>query len=192
MTPTPDEDQQEPINTRRAPHMERYVRVRPWATEAHPDGHKVELVIENQGFPISNGADYYHETRQEAEWCRDMLCIALDRFASASGEWKTIDSAPRDGTVIILGWEGQAVDHGFWDSDAREWMPDASMAVEIDVRLRDFPEWMRPPTHWRRVPAPPSAASGECSNEDCSGGWIECGDDAYKCDHPSHEAGKTG
>lgn len=69
-------------NTRRAPHMEQYVRIRPYQAEAHPEGHKVELVIGVQGFPISDGMADYHESKEAAEWCRDMLCIALNELRS--------------------------------------------------------------------------------------------------------------
>jgi len=43
------------VKTRRAPHMEQYVRVRPYLSEANPEGHKVELMIGVQGFNISDG-----------------------------------------------------------------------------------------------------------------------------------------
>lgn len=72
----------EPINTRRAPHMEKYVRIRPYQAEARPEGHKVELAIGVQGFPISDGMADYHESKEAAEWCRDMLCIALNELRS--------------------------------------------------------------------------------------------------------------
>ena len=64
--------------TRRAPHMERFVTVRPYATHEHPDGHQVQLVVGNQSFILSDGNVGYHETKEAAEWVRDMLCIALD------------------------------------------------------------------------------------------------------------------
>lgn len=64
MTEDPDR-----IDTRRAPHMERYVKVIPQV-----EGYRVRLEIGNQGFLV--GDDW--ETAEEAEWYRDMLCIALD------------------------------------------------------------------------------------------------------------------
>jgi len=66
----------------RAPHMERYTRVRPYRTEEHRDGHKVELVIGVQGFNLSDGVGNHHESRAAAEWCRRQLCLALDVLRS--------------------------------------------------------------------------------------------------------------
>ena len=63
--------------TRRAPHMERYVKVVPYPTEANPDACKVVLSIGVQSFTLSDGVDAYFETKLAAEWTRDMLCIAL-------------------------------------------------------------------------------------------------------------------
>lgn len=74
--------EQEAPPTRRAPHMERYVRVRPFPTEETEDSHKLELVIDNQGFLLSDGASNCHESREAAEWSRDMLCIALNELRS--------------------------------------------------------------------------------------------------------------
>lgn len=66
--------------TRRAPHMERYVEVRPVVVEDFPDAHLVFLKVGNQGFSLDHGGCGYFETRKEAEWTMDMLCIALDRM----------------------------------------------------------------------------------------------------------------
>jgi len=66
----------------RAPHMERYTRVRPYRTEEHRDGHKVELTIGVQGFILSDGVGNHHESRAAAEWCRRQLCLALDTLRS--------------------------------------------------------------------------------------------------------------
>lgn len=64
--------------SRRAPHMERYVEVSqfrrgfPW---------KVRLKVGHQSFDIGDG----HDTQEEAEWMRDMLCIALDAIVDEEG-----------------------------------------------------------------------------------------------------------
>lgn len=64
--------------TRRAQHMERFVEVKRYATDEHPDGHQVQLVVGNQSFILSDGNVEYYESKEQAEWVRDMLCIALD------------------------------------------------------------------------------------------------------------------
>lgn len=57
--------------TRRAPHMEKYVEVSQYC-EGEP--WMVRLRVGVQTFNIGDGQD----TKDEAEWIRDMLCIALD------------------------------------------------------------------------------------------------------------------
>lgn len=66
--------------TRRAPHMERFTDIRPVVVEGHPDAHLLLLKVGNQQFQLSNGVSEFFDTRAEAEWSRDMLCIALDRL----------------------------------------------------------------------------------------------------------------
>lgn len=63
--------------TRRAPHMERFVSIRPYATDGYPDGWRVDIAIGNQGFSLSDGNGPVFESKFSAEWTRDMLCIAL-------------------------------------------------------------------------------------------------------------------
>ncbi len=64
-------------NTRRAPHMERYVAIEPVVVEGEPDARNVFLQIGNQRFCIG---PFACETLEEAEWMRDMLCVALDKL----------------------------------------------------------------------------------------------------------------
>ena len=62
--------------TRRAPHMEHYTEIVPGSVDAG-HGYLVRLVVDHQSFTVTPEG----ETREEAEWMRDMLCIALDRVA---------------------------------------------------------------------------------------------------------------
>ena len=75
------------------------------------------------------------------------------------GEWKTIDSAPKDGTSILL-WcpyadkSGTIVVGEFW---VRAW---ASSDWKIDYStmvILDAPD----PTHWMPLPEPPEADQPE-------------------------------
>lgn len=63
--------------TRRAPHMEKYVIISPVVMEDYPDAQNVYLQAGNQRFCFS---PHGCETKDEAEWMRDMLCIALDQI----------------------------------------------------------------------------------------------------------------
>lgn len=63
--------------TRRAPHMERFTKIIPVIMQDYPDAQNVFLAVGNQSFCVSS---YGCETKEEAEWMRDMLCIALDQL----------------------------------------------------------------------------------------------------------------
>lgn len=60
--------------TRRAPHMEKYVEIRTYPGD--PDAYAIILKVGNQGFRLEPVC----EQLAEAEWFRDMLCIALDNI----------------------------------------------------------------------------------------------------------------
>lgn len=60
-------------HTRRAPHMEKYIEIVPCYQDDFPDAHVVRLIVGNQRFQL----DDFKETKAEAVWMGDMLCIAL-------------------------------------------------------------------------------------------------------------------
>lgn len=62
--------------TRRAPHMERWVKVEEFQFDSDPPFWHVTLTVENQHFHISSEC----ESEEEAHFHRDMLCIALDNL----------------------------------------------------------------------------------------------------------------
>ncbi len=65
--------------TRRAPHMERFVTIKPVIMQDYPDAQHVFLQSGNQQFCVS---PHGCETMEEAEFLRDMLCIALDNIVT--------------------------------------------------------------------------------------------------------------
>ena len=65
--------------TRRNPEMEKYVEIRPVVMEGSPDAHNVFLKVTNQSFCVSH---YRCETKEDAEWMRDMLCVALAKIVA--------------------------------------------------------------------------------------------------------------
>lgn len=72
------------VRTRRAAHMERYVRVRTIELDPPLEPlHKVSLAIDHHSFALSDGTGENFESLEKAEWYRDMLCIALDRMVKA-------------------------------------------------------------------------------------------------------------
>ena len=56
--------------------------------------------------------------------------------------WRTIDTAPKDGTEILV-WEGWVIYHVWWLKRYRTWKT-LSGGRSIDC-----------PTHWMPVPEPP-------------------------------------
>lgn len=62
------------MSTRRNPEMEKYVEIQPVVMLGSPDAHNVFLKVTNQRFQVT---PYGCETKEDAEWTRDMLCVAL-------------------------------------------------------------------------------------------------------------------
>ena len=67
-------------DTRRAPHMERYTEITPVVVQDYPDAHVLWLKIGNQRFTLDAGGQSFYDSKEEAEWARDMLCIGLDQI----------------------------------------------------------------------------------------------------------------
>lgn len=68
--------------------------------------------------------------------------------------WQPIETAPKEhDKLLFLGWAGEAVDIGGWDTDPRAETPRPFWNWN-DGRGR---EYMRrdPPTHWMALPDPP-------------------------------------
>jgi hypothetical protein len=61
--------------------MQKYTLIRPVVIEDLPDAHHVFLQVTNQRFCVSlHGCD----TKEEAEWLRDQLCVALAKIVEDS------------------------------------------------------------------------------------------------------------
>lgn len=83
-------------------------------------------------------------------------------------EWQPIETAPKDGTVLIL-WNGATLGTGSWEAYARDELGNA-----IGINTEDQPdcidrwEWTGEgfetspaPTHWQPMPEPPDSTRGE-------------------------------
>jgi uncharacterized protein DUF1778 len=95
------DETEKPWTTRRAPHMERYVEIKPCSSTT--DEHRVMLVVEQQSFEIG---PYPSEDKEHAEWLRDMLCVALAKLVrlETSGD-RSINLAPDDFDAFIKALE---------------------------------------------------------------------------------------
>ena len=67
------------------------------------------------------------------------------------GGWQPIETAPRDGTHILLAWGGQTI-LGWWLDNSRErYLPWAGWTMpSMQVRPKGKP------THWLHLPIPPT------------------------------------
>lgn len=68
--------------------------------------------------------------------------------------WRPIESAPKDGTNILLA-HARAVFDGYWDVYANGWVDDVTDLYEDKITYQA--------THWRPLPEPPTmlSAGGE-------------------------------
>jgi hypothetical protein len=84
----------------------------------------------------------------------------IDRIEAAisaieSQRWQPIESAPKDGTRVILGWPGGGIRYGYFldNSPIGSWRGWRGPSLELP-----FPS--APPTHWQPLPAAPEDEKG--------------------------------
>lgn len=75
--------------------------------------------------------------------------------AQGGGGWMTIESAPKDGTSIIVGGPGYAYEAIFANG---EWMV-------MDADGATTTELVSPPTHWQPLPSSPVALGARAATE---------------------------
>jgi hypothetical protein len=118
----------------------------------HPDPVRelVARIIREQRWYIRRSSpswasvdDYVSFTPEQVA---DILANAFDRLSPQEEGWRPIESAPRDGTPIILGWhhpiKGWAWNRGAWHG--RGWAKVGGS--------------QQPPSHWHPLAAPPPPA----------------------------------
>lgn len=57
--------------------LERFIELRPCVVDGSPDAHNVILHVTNQEFCVT---PYACDTKEDAEWTRDQLCVALEKL----------------------------------------------------------------------------------------------------------------
>jgi hypothetical protein len=88
--------------------------------------------------------------KEALEGCYAIDFAAQQHAAQVARDWQPIETAPRDGTYILLGWflEGGGGGHpevAFWHSTKQLW---------CSSRLLNA-EGYYSPTHWQPLPEPP-------------------------------------
>ncbi len=87
------------------------------------------------------------------------MTIDMIDMVGPSNYWRSMDSAPLDGTSILLynGWQYQVCHYGFsslWDIPPKEWI-----YGECEGEYNSYP-YFNHPTHWMPLPAPPIVVEG--------------------------------
>jgi hypothetical protein len=82
-----------------------------------------------------------------------MVSEHLAAKRAAVSDWRPIESAPRDGRPIIMGFVNDFSCEGYWmgNSSLNHWGETGWFAMDSDV-LCEHP-WN--PTHWMPLPEPP-------------------------------------
>lgn len=128
------------------------------AGEVEAQLREMEKFLDGSGMLEGSGFGEMHAfgTKGRYWWRKPMHAVferayALLRTAGAQ-EWQGIESAPRDGTRIILGWTDERTSFvGFWlDNSHSAWPWQGWRGCSNEV----FPA-KKQPTHWQSMPPPP-------------------------------------
>lgn len=78
------------------------------------------------------------------------------------GEWRPIETAPKDGKLILVCVAGskETVSVGYWDDGEREWTDDVKPFWRVLLRGLGWVE-ATALTHWQPLPPPARAAKSD-------------------------------
>jgi hypothetical protein len=95
----------------------------------------------------------YEDQLGDARQTRREIAAAIRAFEPASGEyvlgWRTMDSAPKDGTELLAWWSAGEV-HGVVHWSEGWWVENGDL--------------VSPPTHWKPLDAGPTMLTAASSN----------------------------
>jgi hypothetical protein len=98
---------------------------------------------------IQTYGENYKQERIAAQ--RETIAKAEAALSAAKGGgWLPIESAPKDGTEILIfrDYAAVKVGGGYWSIHQRCWIHGGYMC------------WQLPPTHWQPLPTPPNTSKG--------------------------------
>jgi len=116
-------------------------------------GQAIAIMREEAGPPpCPNGEPCKH-----AGWCTEVYCQGIPVFRNQFHPWLPIETAPKDGTAIMLGarcgaWIGKYLP--VYQSGFKPDNPWSSLMLNHDHL---YEKWQTP-THWMPLPEPPGAA----------------------------------
>ena len=70
--------------------------------------------------------------------------------------WSTIETAPRDGTAVLLYYTSDGIVYGTYDPATADWW---SINVSNDEFISRYAESCEEPTHWMPLPNPPNMSN---------------------------------
>jgi hypothetical protein len=99
---------------------------------------------------------YASETEAAAAWNRALPGQSDAEARDASG-WQPIETAPRDGTEVLL-TDGEDVGGGFWDSEKLSFAKRSGPGWFWEMDRADLPSARKiiGITHWMPLPPPPA------------------------------------
>lgn len=106
-----------------------------------------------------------HTGQTPIEWIQNAACEAAGKWKERVGNWQPIDTAPKDGTSILVmnndqpGCEGGVADECWAGNTAvAEWWGDSPQRGKwvCFMGMVQNPDLHFKPTHWMPTPDPPS------------------------------------
>ena len=96
---------------------------------------------------IHNGETANIGTIETNEACAQFVCEKLNA-PPVSPEWQPIETAPKDGTDVLVVADGVVSEAEYWGDDRGWWLANTAPTDYIDSQV-----W---PTHWMPLPPPPT------------------------------------
>lgn len=84
-------------------------------------------------------------------------------------EWRPIESAPKDGTVIMLGWDNNDFCRpcaGYWEIDKYSKKPRPYWSNDLERSFGTRHARENQPTHWMPLPGAPALSDQPTRQED--------------------------
>lgn len=106
-----------------------------------------EATVEAADEAACNANESFRYTHSPPER-RAIIRAALEAAREHGGGWRAIETAPRDGTVVLLAHEKAAFD-GYWSEADGGWVDDVTDAYDDKLTYE--------PTHWQPMLALPPA-----------------------------------
>ncbi len=108
--------------------------------------------IPGMALTVRNQLRMLAQRLSEGHWVGHVRCKRCGEFADITisktrSEWQPIETAPKDGTYLLLWWPHWYAQAGVGYFEHGHWHAEYALSDEVG------------PTHWMRLPAPPVVAN---------------------------------